>query len=131
MVAAMSSFSPGWKRMSRAAEQLLPAPEFQIEPAERRPAIARHQPAGAMPGRAVEPRLFQQHAHQSLHAGEQDRLIELDVAAVEGERRVRETDIHWNVPMRPETRTHGDTWGVSNRSAKRLRGGLRSSPFSP
>ncbi len=62
-------------------EQRLAAPEFPVQPAQRRAAIARHQRAGVQAGGAVEPGLLQQHADQRLDAGEQDRGVEIDEAA--------------------------------------------------
>ena len=73
MVAARSSLTPGWKRMFVRRQQLLPAPELAVQPAQRRAAIAGDEAAGVQPGGAVEPRLFQQDAQQRLDAGQQDR----------------------------------------------------------
>ena len=50
------------------SEQLLPAPQLLVDPAERRAAIARDQPCRSKPGCPVKPRLLQQRPHQRLHA---------------------------------------------------------------
>ena len=120
---------PGLETDVVRGEEFLPAPQFQIEPAERGTAIARHQPASALAGRAIQPRLFQQHANQRLDTGEQDRLVELDVAAVEGQRGARQSDIHGIIPPAAAHPATWGRWGVPGRSAKRRWHRRRSSPF--
>ncbi len=64
-------------------QHCLAAPEFLIEPAQRRSAIAGNQPAGVQAGGTIEPGLFQQHADERLDAGQQHRRVEIGEAAFE------------------------------------------------
>ena len=68
--------------MSGIEPVLLP-PQLQVEPAERRAAIAGDEALGAVPRRRSAA-LFQQQSHEGLDAAEQDRPIVFGVAAVEG-----------------------------------------------
>ena len=80
-------------------QQLLAAPQFLIQPAERGAAIARDQTGRAVPGRSVQPRLFQHQPHQRLHAGQQHRGVEIGEATFQGGgSAVREFDIHRQRP---------------------------------
>ncbi len=70
------------------------APQLLVQAAERGAAVAGHQAAGVQAGGAVQPGLFQQHADQGLDAGEQHGLVQLRVAAFEGDGGSPEADIH-------------------------------------
>ena len=80
----------------------LAVPELPIQPAQRRAAIAGDQAAGVQPGGAVQPRLFQQDAHQRLDAGQQDRRVEIGEAAFQRGGRAAETDVHLGSSLRGE-----------------------------
>ena len=80
-------------------QQLLAAPQFLIQAAERGATIAGDQAGRVVPGRSVQPRLFQHQPHHRLHAGQQDRCVEIDEAAFQGGgSAVREFDIHRQRP---------------------------------
>ena len=99
--------TPGWKRMFSRGQQRLAVPELPIQPAQRRTAIAGNQTAGVQAGGAIQPGLFQQHAHQRLDAGQQDRRVEVGEAAFQRGGRVAETDVHPGSSLavkRPELR---------------------------
>ena len=61
-------------------QQFGAAPEFLVQPAQGRAAVARHQRAGVQAGCAIQARLFQQQSHQGLDAGQQDRMVKIDKA---------------------------------------------------
>ena len=82
----------------RLRELLLGLPELQVEPAERRAAIAGDEAGGVQPVRAVALALHQQHADDRLRAGKEDALF----AEVE---LVVERDIVKRHPVSPQRRT--------------------------
>ena len=67
------------------AQQLQIALELQIEPGQRRAAVARDQPGGIEAQSPVGAELIQRQTHQRLHPREQDRPFEQGVFRVERE----------------------------------------------
>ena len=75
-------------------QQLLPPPQFQVQSAERRAAIARDQPGRGQPRGPVQPRLLQHQPDQRLDAGQQHRSVEIDETGLQTHGRAAETDVH-------------------------------------
>ena len=61
--------------MSTPASWSSRLPELQVEPAERRAAIAGDEAGGVEPGAAVALALHQQHADDGLRAGQENALL--------------------------------------------------------
>ena len=74
---------PGHEAHVVLLEQGLGAPQFAVEPADRRAAISADEPARGMAARAVAARLLEQQPHQRLHAREVDLAFGLAVFVVE------------------------------------------------
>ena len=81
-------------------QHLLPPPQFLIQAAQRGAAITRHQSAGVQSSQAVQPRLFQQHPHQCLDAGQQCRLVQIVEPAFQRGGGSAEADVHLGVAPR-------------------------------
>ena len=94
IVAARFLVQPGPEANAGGIQPLSLAPEFEIEAAQRRAAIAGDEALGAQPGGAVGARLFEQQSHQRLDAAEQHRRTAFGVAAVEGGDVGAEADVH-------------------------------------
>src|SRR5579872_2865106 len=75
-------------------QQLLAAPQFLIQSAQRRTAIAGNKTAGVQTGGAIEAGLFQQDADERLYAGKEHRRVEVIEPAFQRDWGMAETNVH-------------------------------------